>query len=742
MASLPDLVGRLRLDMSDLTRAQSEATERGARIGSALGSAVGSLAGGALAAAGAKVTEFVSGSVDAFARLQDSTQAASVVFGSSFGTVERAASTAASSIGVSKSAALDASITFGTFGKAAGLAGEPLAQFSNGMVQLSGDMASFRGTSPEEAITAIGAAFRGEFDPIEKYGVLINAAKVEQEAERLGLVKHGETMSDHARIMATQSLIYKQTADAQGDFARSGDSVANTQKRIAAETENAQAALGERLAPAYLALLNVLNQVIGGITKFLDVVVPVVQKIWEWKDAIAAVLIVLGIMNAQTIAFNVAAAAYLATQAAIRVATTAWTAVQWLLNAALTANPIGIVITVLAALVAGIIVAYNHSETFRNFVNQLWAALQQLFGWLTANIPGFVSGFVDGFTKANDATDRFWASVRDGATQVGGWLTQANTATDSFWHGVANAFTQANASTDSFWQRVGQLPGQISGALAPLPGQIEGIVSRIPAILKQFILDAWNALPAPVQAAITNIINVVKNLPAQIQAAVSNLAGNLKTWVIDAFNSLPAPVQAAITNVVNFVKGMATNIMGALQALPGQMVTMGHDIINGLLQGLQQLGPQIVSYLTNLIPEPVRKALNIASPSGVFRDIGRNIMQGLQAGLDDLLPQLQSKVQQVIDLVKKGGEAAGSVSVGGQSLDYKVKASAQGVQASGTFAGQSVSGSYDAASGKASVSGLGHTYSIDARSFGTQLKPQDVADAIKWASKIGGLVSA
>ncbi len=164
--------------------------------------------------------------------------------------------------------------------------------------------------------------------------------------------------------------------------------------------------------------------------------------------------------------------------------------------------------------------------------------------------------------------------------------------------------------------------------------------------------------------------------------------------------------------------------------------------MNGLLQGLQALGPQIVSYLTNLIPEPVRRALNIASPSGVFRDIGQNIMQGLQAGLDDLLPQLQAKIQQVINLVKQGGEAAGSVNFGGQKIDYNVKGSAAGVSGSATIGGQQVSGSYDAASGKASLTGLGHTFSIDARSFGTQLNPKDVVDQILWKAKAGGLVPA
>ena len=731
MATLPDLVGRLRLDMSDLSRAQGEATTRGAAIGSALGSAVGSLAGGALSAATDAVKTFVTGSIDAFARLQDSTQAAGVVFGNSFGTVAKFADQAASSIGISKAAALDASITFGTFGKAAGLAGEPLAQFSNGMVQLAGDMASFRGTSPAEAIDAIGAAFRGEFDPIEKYGVLINAATVQQEAERLGLVKHGQALDAHAKILATQSLILQKTKDAQGDFARSGDSVANTQKRIAAETENAQAALGEKLAPAYLALLNAVNPVIGAITTFLDVVGRVATFVWQWRDAVAAVGIVLGILNAQTIAANVAMAAWLIQNALVRAGTTAWTAVQWLLNAALTANPIGLVVAAVAALVAGIIVAYNHSETFRNYVDGLWKELQQLFGWLNANVPGFVSGIVNAFTQANAATDKFWASVGDGASKIGGWLTQANTATDTFWHGVADAFTQANAATDSFWQRVGQLPGQIGSALGPLAGQVVTWIS-----------DGFNRGRDAVNQANQALFGFVGQIPSKINELLGGVPGRVLDLIKGGWDQMVAAVNSANQTLFGYIGQIPSQITSTLSALPGQMVQIGQDIMNGLLQGLQALGPQIVSYLTNLIPEPVRRALNIASPSGVFRDIGQNIMQGLQAGLDDLLPQLQAKIQQVINLVKQGGEAAGSVSFAGQKIDYNVKGSAAGVSGSATVGGQQVSGSYDAASGKASLSGFGQTFSIDARSFGTQLNPKDVVDQILWKAKAGGLVPA
>jgi hypothetical protein len=400
MATLPDLVGRLRLDMSDMDRARGEATQRGAAIGSALGSAVGSLAGGALAAAGAKVTEFVTGSIDAYARLQDAISVTGVKFGQQSASVEQFAQGAAKSFGLSNAAALEAANTFGTFGKAAELTGQPLADFSTQMTGLAGDMASFAGTTPDEAVTALGAAFRGEYDPIERYGVLINKEMVNQKALQMGLAATKDEITKGDEVMATRQLILEQTGQAQGDFARTGDSVANSQKRVAAETENAQAALGEKLAPAYLVALNAVNQAITGITAFLDVVGRIAAVVWQWRDAVVAVGVVLGILNAQTIAFNVAAALTLIRIAAVNAATTAWTAVQWLLNAALTANPIGLVVAAVAALVAGVIIAYNHSETFRRIVDQLFAKLKEFIDWCGPAVQAWATKMGTSFGQA------------------------------------------------------------------------------------------------------------------------------------------------------------------------------------------------------------------------------------------------------------------------------------------------------------------------------------------------------
>jgi hypothetical protein len=78
---------------------------------------------------------------------------------------------------------------------------------------------------------------------------------------------------------------------------------------------------------------------------------------------------------------------------AIKVATLAWAAVQTILNVVLTANPIGIVVLAIAALVGGLILAYRHSETFRNIVQATWRGIQTVIGiaWNTIIHPIFIA---------------------------------------------------------------------------------------------------------------------------------------------------------------------------------------------------------------------------------------------------------------------------------------------------------------------------------------------------------------
>lgn len=212
------------------------------------------MSGAALAATGVAAGLAAKGiwdSVQAASDLNETVSKSSVIFGDGAAEVQAFADTAATAIGQSKQTALDGAATFGVFGKSAGLAGKDLAKFSTDFVTLASDMASFNNTSPEEAIDAIGAALRGEAEPIRRYGVLLDDASMRQEALRLGLIKTtSEALTPQNKVLAAQELIFKQTKDAQGDFARTSDGLANSQRILEAEFQNSKAALGQNLLPA------------------------------------------------------------------------------------------------------------------------------------------------------------------------------------------------------------------------------------------------------------------------------------------------------------------------------------------------------------------------------------------------------------------------------------------------------------------------------------------------------------
>jgi hypothetical protein len=201
------------------------------------------------AAAIGSIAAVIKPAIDAASNMQESMSKVNVIFGKGAKSVNDFAATAARQLGQSKQSVLDAAGAFGTFGKAAGLGGEDLATFSNDFTVLATDLASFNNTSPEEAVLAIGAALRGEAEPLRRFGVLLDDATLRQEALNLGISDGKKALTSSQKILAAQAAIYKQTGDAQGDFLRTSDGLANSQRSLKAEFANLQVELGMKLLP-------------------------------------------------------------------------------------------------------------------------------------------------------------------------------------------------------------------------------------------------------------------------------------------------------------------------------------------------------------------------------------------------------------------------------------------------------------------------------------------------------------
>ena len=322
--------------------------------------------------------------IGAASDLNEQANKASVVFGASGRSIVAWSKTLASSFGLSSRAALEAAGVFGNMLVPMGFSRKEAAAMSKTMVELAGDMASFNNASPEETLAALRSGLAGESEPLRKFGVFLSDARLKQEALKQGLYSGKGALDAHAKAAATMALIMRDTADAQGDFARTSDSAANQSRIQAAETENLSAALGQGLLPYYQAgqkLLISLTKATAGHTTAVKVAIGIVAGLS------AAILVANAAIKAYTIAQTVA-------KAATAAASLAWR----LLNLAFVASPIGLIITAVLALGVALVVAYKKSETFRNIVNGALNSVAGAARWLGRAFEGILHAASSAFS--------------------------------------------------------------------------------------------------------------------------------------------------------------------------------------------------------------------------------------------------------------------------------------------------------------------------------------------------------
>jgi phage-related minor tail protein len=149
----------------------------------------------------------------------------------------------------------------------------------------------------------------------------------------------------------------------------------------------------------------------------------------------------IGMMVSGLAALNAGAALTAVRTGIVTVATGAWTAAQWLLNTALTMNPIGIVIMLIVALVAGIVIAYKKSETFRKIVQGAMKGVVKAFGWLHEKAKEVWSWLKGAFSKAKDYIT---APIRIGIRKAIDHFQDMNRKAREIPGKIKDAFSKAN----------------------------------------------------------------------------------------------------------------------------------------------------------------------------------------------------------------------------------------------------------------------------------------------------------
>lgn len=198
---------------------------------------------------------------DAASGLQQAAGGTAAVFGEASAAVDEFAANAAESVGLSERAARELTSQLGASLKGYGFAVDEAARKSIELTEVGADLAATFGGTTADAVGALSSALRGEFDPLERYGIALRQSAIDAEAVELGLVGAGEEVSSLARAQAALTLITEQSADAQGQFLRESDSAAGQAQISGAKMEDAAANLGESLLPIYAKISETIGTV-------------------------------------------------------------------------------------------------------------------------------------------------------------------------------------------------------------------------------------------------------------------------------------------------------------------------------------------------------------------------------------------------------------------------------------------------------------------------------------------------
>lgn len=210
--------------------------------------------------------------------------------------IEDWAQQSAQSIGLSRRASLEAAGDFGNMFDQLGFGREQVVGMSTDIVKLAADYSAFHDADISDVIIAQSAAFRGEYDALQRYLPTINAAHIQQKAMAMGLADTTAELTTQDKALATYEIMMTESGKAVGAFARESDELTGSQARLDASIEDLQARIGNMLVPAAEAGTEALNNLLDS---------ELLEQGLSNLEAIAGVMQELASLGVITVGVNV-----------------------------------------------------------------------------------------------------------------------------------------------------------------------------------------------------------------------------------------------------------------------------------------------------------------------------------------------------------------------------------------------------------------------------------------------------
>lgn len=254
---------------------------------------------------------------------------------------------------------------------------------SKGFLDVANKIAAFNDVEPSEVLEAIKSGLAGSAEPLKRFGVNALETALEARALKEGLLEAGQGFKDldpevkmQIRAQALLGQIVDNSSDAISGFEANNDSLLRRQQDLTASIKELKKSIGDGLIP-----------VVDSIVKKL---IPVVKNIMEWAqqnpELAKGIALVVGILGALAVVIGPILIMLPGLSIAIGALGAAFT---------LLTGPVGLVIAIIAALIAIGVLLYKNWDHIANFLAIAWDKIKKVFEFGIAFIKGLIIAYLD-----------------------------------------------------------------------------------------------------------------------------------------------------------------------------------------------------------------------------------------------------------------------------------------------------------------------------------------------------------
>lgn len=412
----------------------------------------------------------------------------------------------------------------------------------------------------------------------------LNWAGISEDAFNESLAECTSEQERQALITETLAGLYGEASAAYKET--NADVIAANQANDA--WTQSLAGVGAAVEPLITSVKNMGASILSGVTPAIT---------WLLNN-LPIVGTVLGGLTAALIAFKVSALGGIAAAAAPAIA-----AIKGLF-AAMLANPIGLIIVAITALVAGFMYLWKNCEGFREFWINLWS-----------KIKSSALAAVDGLKALPGKIE---ASIRDGITRVQEWGSE-----------MASRFkTAATNMLNNTINTLKNIPAKVESAIS---GALQNVTTWGANMVSKAKTAASNML--------TNVASTLQALPGRVADAISGAITKVATWG----TNMASKAKSGMSDVVS-------TVVSTLSSLPGKVLSVGSDLVTGLWNGINNklawLKSKISSFTSSVL-NSIKAFFGVNSPSKETAWIGEMLDEGLAEGMLDHMSNPVKAMQRV-----------------------------------------------------------------------------------------------